>query len=130
MLKPWEVIKDLESDNSRLFKESVIKREAEAGNDILFSGLRLAYDPMITFGVKQVPESMSNGPGLGWGTFNEVASHLANRILTGDAARDRINQLINSATQEQWNNWYRRILIKDMRAGFSEKTIKISCSFP
>jgi DNA ligase-1 len=27
------------------------------------------------------------------------------------------------ATQEQWNGWYRRILIKDMRAGFGESTV-------
>jgi DNA ligase-1 len=27
------------------------------------------------------------------------------------------------ATQEQWNDWYRRILIKDMRAGFGEKSV-------
>ena len=27
------------------------------------------------------------------------------------------------ATQEQWNDWYRRILIKDLRCGVSEKTI-------
>ena len=32
MLKPWEVIAELESDNSRLFKEGVIEREAGAGN--------------------------------------------------------------------------------------------------
>jgi DNA ligase-1 len=30
---------------------------------------------------------------------------------------------MNKATEEQWNGWYRRILIKDMRAGFSEKTV-------
>jgi DNA ligase-1 len=27
------------------------------------------------------------------------------------------------ATQAEWNGWYRRILIKDMRAGFSENTV-------
>jgi DNA ligase-1 len=28
-----------------------------------------------------------------------------------------------NATKEQWNGWYRRILIKDLRCGVSEKTI-------
>jgi DNA ligase-1 len=31
--------------------------------------------------------------------------------------------MIKSATKEQWNGWYRRILIKDLRCGVSEKTV-------
>jgi DNA ligase-1 len=30
---------------------------------------------------------------------------------------------MSSATAEQWNGWYRRILIKDLRCGVSEKTV-------
>jgi len=30
MTNPWQIIQELESDNSRLAKEAVIKREAEA----------------------------------------------------------------------------------------------------
>ena len=119
----YKIIQEIESDNSRLFKESVLRREAEAGNDILFLGLRTCYDPMITFGIKKVPESKSSGPGLSWEEFRDVAHALAQRELTGDAARDAVDELIKQATQDEWNGWYRRILIKDMRAGFSEKTI-------
>lgn len=119
----YKIIQELESDNSRLFKESVLRREAEAGNDLLFLGLRTCYDPMITFGIKKVPESKTSGPGLAWDEFRDVAHALAQRELTGDAARDAVDSLIAQATQEEWNGWYRRILIKDMRAGFSEKTI-------
>ena len=56
MNKPWEVIAELESNNSRLFKEDVIARESRAGNNELFKGFRHAYDAMITFGVKKVEE--------------------------------------------------------------------------
>jgi DNA ligase-1 len=31
--------------------------------------------------------------------------------------------MMKSATKAEWNGWYRRILIKDMRAGFSENTV-------
>jgi hypothetical protein len=48
-----QIIQELESDNSRLAKEAIILREAEANNTELFEGLRLCYDPMITFGVEQ-----------------------------------------------------------------------------
>jgi DNA ligase 1 len=34
-----------------------------------------------------------------------------------------VASMMQSATKAQWNNWYRRILIKDLRCGVSEKTI-------
>ena len=30
---------------------------------------------------------------------------------------------MQEATSEQWNDWYRRILIKDLRCGVSQKTV-------
>ena len=38
-------------------------------------------------------------------------------------ARDVVQSMMKSATKEQWNYWYRRILIKDLRCGVSEKTV-------
>jgi DNA ligase-1 len=34
-----------------------------------------------------------------------------------------IQTMMKSATKAEWNGWYRRILIKDLRCGVSEKTI-------
>ncbi|NBR62469.1 MAG: ATP-dependent DNA ligase, partial [Actinobacteria bacterium] len=45
------------------------------------------------------------------------------RNITGNMARDFIHHLMLASTQDQWNLWYRRILIKDMRCGVSEKTV-------
>lgn len=123
MNNPWNVVKELEADNSRLVKESIIKREALAGNDEFFAGCKLALDSMITFGVKKVPESSASGPGLPWDEFLNLAVQLSLRQLTGNAAQEAVQKAMNRSTVEQWNNWYRRILIKDMRAGFSEKTV-------
>ena len=45
----------LESDNNRLFKESVIEENI---NDLDFQeGLSMCLDALVTFGVKQVPKS-------------------------------------------------------------------------
>jgi DNA ligase-1 len=118
------IIKELESDNSRLAKEAIIEREALAGNTELFEGLRMCYDPMVTFGVKKVPSfSGPDGQGLPWVAFKELARALALRELTGHDARDAIELALSASTEQQWNGWYRRILIKDMRAGFSETTV-------
>ena len=121
MKEPWEIIKELESDNSRLFKESVIENNL---NNIDFQeGLSMCLDPLVTFGVKQVPESDNDGNGLKWDDFKNKANFLVEREKTGHAARDLIIDLLNSSKKNQWNNWYRRILIKDLRCGVSEKTV-------
>jgi len=124
MNTPWEVIAELEADNSRLAKEEIVGREAAAGNTEFFEGAKLALDSMITFGLKQILEKKdADGPGLDWADFIFVVERLVDRTLTGNAARDTIVKLINQSTKPQWNGWYRRILIKDLRCGVSEKTI-------
>ena len=120
----YSVISSLEDHPSRLNKEAIILVQAEAGNDEFFAGLNLAYNAMVTFGLKQIPEKKDeNGPGLNWDGFIAVANRLRNRNLTGNDARDAVAKLVKQATQKEWNGWYRRILIKDMRAGFSESTV-------
>jgi DNA ligase-1 len=117
------VILELESDNSRLFKEEVIYQHV---NDPIFQeAMCLALDPLVTFGVsdKSVKPSDSDGSGLSWNDFLKVAHSLIDRTLTGNNAIDSIDSLINQATSDQWNNWYRRILLKDLKCGVSEKTV-------
>ena len=120
----YSVIVSLEDHNSRLNKEAIILAQAEFGNDELFQGFRLALDPMITFGLKQIPEKKdADGPGLDWDSFIFIIDGFINRSVTGNAARDTVVELMNRATVRQWNGWYRRILIKDLRCGVSEKTV-------
>jgi DNA ligase-1 len=120
----YRVISSLEDHPSRLNKEAIILAEAEAGNNELFEGLRLAYDAMVTFGLKQIPEKTdADGAGLSWDNFSLIITGFVNRSLTGNLARDTVANMMKSATKAEWNGWYRRILIKDMRAGFSENTV-------
>lgn len=123
MNKPWNVIEELESNNSRLFKEDVIARESLAGNLELFRGFRAAYDAMVTFGVKKVEPKTGDGKGITSEAFWDVARQLAERKLTGNAAVTAVNFLRMNAREDEWNYWYRRILIKDMRCGTSDTTI-------
>jgi DNA ligase 1 len=123
MIKPWQVIAELESDNSRLFKESVISREAQAGNAEFFRGCRWALDAMTTFGIRKVEEKSGDGRGLKPETFWATAEQLSRRELTGNAAITAVNHMRMNAGEAEWNHWYRRILIKDLRCGVSEKTI-------
>ena len=124
MRTPWEVIAAIEADNSRLAKEAEVLKEADAGNTEFFDGCRLALDSMITFGLKQIPEKTDeDGPGMDWDNFSLITTGFVNRSFTGNLARDTVANMMKIATRAQWNGWYRRILIKDMRAGFSEATV-------
>ncbi len=118
------VISALETHNSRINKEQIIFEQAREGNSEFFEGCRLALDPMITFGLKQIPEKKDeDGVGLDWDSFSLIITGFVNRSLTGNLARTTVDQMMKSATKAQWNGWYRRILIKDLRCGVSEKTI-------
>jgi DNA ligase-1 len=133
--QPQTIIAKLEADNSRLAKEAVIEEAMNEGLDEFFEGVKMALDPLVTFGVKQVPEKEENEvltpQGLAWPTFKELARKLIDRQLTGHNARDAIILCKDLATAEQWNMFYRRILIKDLRCGVSEKTVnKIAKKFP
>ena len=120
---PWDVISQLEIDNSRLVKESIVRRELEASNDEFFRGCRAALDSMITYGIRQVEPKTGDGRGLKPETFWRIAGELADRRLTGNAALASVNNMRNQASEREWNDWYRRILIKDLRCGMSETTI-------
>ena len=123
--QPQDIIVQLEADNSKLAKQAILKTALDEGLPEFFEGLTMALDPLVTFGVKQVPErsDVLTGQGLAWPVFKELTRKLIDRSLTGHAARDAIILCKDTATTEQWNNWYRRILIKDLRCGMSEKTV-------
>jgi DNA ligase-1 len=122
--QPQVIIQRLEADNSRLAKEAIIKDAMDEGLDEFFEGVKMALDKLYTFGVKQVPiKEEDGGQGLSWDNFKQLAESLHRRQLTGHAARDAILLAMGVATDGQWNDFYRRILIKDLRCGVSEKTV-------
>ena len=123
MNRPWKVIQELEADNSRLKKEAIIRRENDADNVEFFEGACMALDGFRTFGVKQVPKATKDGGGLTWLEFKELVRQLEFREATGNTAKQMVQQACDEANIEQWNDWYRRILIKDLRCGVTHKTI-------
>ena len=122
-MENFKIIQKLESTNSRLSKEEIILNEMKNKNEVFFKGMSLAYNKLLTFGVKQVPKSESNGDGLEWEEFSQLTDKLISRKLTGHAARDEILEKMEKSHIDEWNFFYKRILQKDMRCGLSEKTI-------
>ena len=122
-MQPWKVIQELEADNSRLKKEAIIKRESDADNIRFFNGICMALDGFRTFGVQKVPVSNKDGTGITQTEFDDVLRQLEDRTLTGNAMKDVIQDLCDRSKMEEWNDWYRRILIKDLRCGITHKTV-------
>ena len=87
-MKPWEITIKLESDNSRLAKEKILRDEAGCANKEFFHGVRLALDPLITYGVKKVDiQKGPGGPGLDWTIFQQALDGFRSREITGNAAQ-------------------------------------------
>lgn len=119
-------IEELENDNSRLAKEDILERAWNEKAIQLFEGFRLAYDSLITFGVKQVPEILEFDEDEGtftWQDFINLAEQLRTRKLTGNAAKDALRKAAETCHVLTWNKFYRRILLKDLRCGVSYTTV-------
>jgi len=127
-------INKLNESDSRLHKEDVLKQALEAAtlgsiNAQIFLGLlKACYNPYVTFGVKQIPDTLAiTGAENPWGEFNELLNKLRNRELTGHAARDAIQDMAERFDSDEWNTFLAPVMRRDMRAGISDKTINKIC---
>ena len=127
-MTPADIIAQLETTSSRLDKEQIIQDAWNAGCLEFFEGAKMAYFALSTFGVKKVPlieggDDTEFVSSLTWEKFKGIALKLQHRELTGNAARDVLRAAADSSSIKDWNGWYRRILLKDLKAGVSETTI-------
>jgi DNA ligase-1 len=123
-------IRDLESSDSRTHKEKVIEKAlmaaklGSANAQCFLFNCYEAYNPFHVFGVRQVPETEGlTGRDNPWPRFWAVLEGLRTRSITGHAARDAIESISQEFDSEEWNGLCRRVIIKDLRCGISEKTI-------
>jgi len=123
-------IRDLESSDSRIHKEKVIEKALMASKlgstnaqCFLFNCYQ-AYNPYYVFGVKKVPETkgLVNKPNP-WPKFWAMLEGLRTRSLTGHNAKTAIECMSEQFDSIEWNGLARRVIIKDLRCGVSEKTL-------
>jgi|LakMenE18May11ns_1017448.scaffolds.fasta_scaffold9934128_4 DNA ligase-1 len=123
-------IRDLESSDSRIHKEKVIEKAlmasklGSASAQCFLFNCYQAYNPFYVFGVRQVPETMGlvDRPNP-WPSFWGLLEALRLRTVTGNTARDSIELMSQEFDSEEWNGLCRRVIIKDLRCGISEKTL-------
>jgi DNA ligase-1 len=125
------LLRNLASTTSRTEKEQFILDAWMKGERDFFSGCQLAYDILVTFGVKKIPELEGGDDGevgtFGFSDFKKLTDKLraknGKRELSGNAAKEALNEAALSCNAALWNEFYRCILLKDMRGGFSESTV-------
>lgn len=127
-------IDELNSSDSRLHKEEVLKRALSMtilGDESSIRFLRLlkmCYNPFVTFGFRQVPSTSGiTGADNPWSEFESLLNKLAKRELTGHDARDAVLAISGRFDSDEWSVFCRPVILKDIRAGISEKTINKIC---
>jgi len=123
-------IRDLEASDSRIHKESVIEKAlmasklGSANAQCFLFNCYQAYNPYYVFGVKKVPETegLTNRPNP-WPKFWAMLEGLRTRSLTGHNAKTAIEFMSEQFDSIEWNGLCRRVIIKDLRCGISEKTL-------
>jgi DNA ligase-1 len=120
----FEILETLESDDSRLFKESVL--EAEVENSLLQQTFSLTLDPYKNWGISKYdqpsfPGDRGHGDDI-LAEFLELLLKLDNRILKGNAARAAVTELIGQGDSVA-QKWMERILWRNLRCGVSSKIV-------
>jgi DNA ligase-1 len=123
-------IRDLEASDSRLHKESVIEKAlmaaklGSANAQCFLFNCYQAYNPYYVFGVKKVPETEGlTNKSNPWPKFWAMLEGLRTRSLTGHNAKTAIEFMSEQFDSVEWNSLCRRVIIKDLRCGISEKTL-------
>lgn len=122
-----DIVRALADTTSRKEKEAILINAFMQGNRRFFEGSKMAYDNLITYGVKKIPEILDEDDGS-TGTFTyedfvELSEKLRKRQLTGNAARDALLDACDASNVTMWNEFYRRILLKDLRCGVDTSSI-------
>lgn len=122
-----QVIRALAATNSRTDKEQILLDAWMKGERDLFRGTQLAYDILMPFHIQKVAEIQDPDPNepdnLGWAGFEKLAMDLHNRVITGNDARAAVHAAAEKANGVMWNEFYRRVLLGDLRCGITETTV-------
>jgi len=123
-------IRDLESSDSRIHKEKVIEKAlmaaklGSANAQCFLFNCYQAYNPFYTFNIRQVPDTEGlEGRANPWPRFWALLESLRTRSVTGNNARQAIDDLSQDFDSEEWNLICARVIRKDLRCGISEKTL-------
>lgn len=117
-----QIINEVASDNSRLHKEAVLKREV--GNETLKEVFKAAYDPTINYYIKKIPEYDAGHcfPQLDLRAAIRNLDDLSTRKFTGNAASNNLGWILQNCSVED-AKVIEMIIKRDLRCGVTSTTV-------
>jgi hypothetical protein len=108
-------------------EEKVSTLERHKGNELLKAVFKAAQDPFIVYYVTKVKAPLNTSDAR---DDDEMLDHfiydilpqLSGRIITGNAAKAMVQEVIGAMTSLQ-QKWCQRILLKNLRCGVQESTV-------
>ena len=122
-----DILESLESDNSRLFKEEVLRNNAD--RKLLKQVFMAVGDPYINFYVnkfkapKSLPIATTADDGVILAFLDLLNNELSTRKITGNAAKSAVESFFGGLDARQ-AKWCTRILLRNLRVGASESLVE------
>lgn len=121
MIEVYKIFEALESDNSRLEKESILKRNSN--NENLKKIFESTYNPYVNYYVSKFKKPTPSETDESFlEEFFDLLNQLSNRSITGNLAKDSVIKLFSKMNKLE-QKWCERIILKNLRCGVSETTI-------
>jgi ATP-dependent DNA ligase len=114
------ILNELASDNSRTFKESVLKRERN--NDVLKKVFVAALNPYINYYIKKINYTPNHIGSVSLEKALLELNKLSSREVTGNAAREFLNGVLDACTEDD-AEVIRRIIERDLKCGINISTV-------
>lgn len=118
----FDILSKLSAVSGRNDKIAILK--ANKDNDNLREFFRLALDPLVTFGIKKIPQYIVKAEGpygdIAWAF--ESLKNLQNRTFTGNAGIDYLAGILESLTAED-AKVIERVIAKDPACGVAGATV-------
>jgi len=115
----FNIIQQLESDNSRLAKEAILTQNKD--NKLLQRTFFLALDPFTQFYIRKIPSYETRDKMWDLGAALKSLDSLSSRKVTGNAAIEFLKNLLEGCDADD-AKILERIIGKDLKCGVSEKT--------
>lgn len=120
-MHPYDILAEIRGTSSKNTKLAIVKREKD--NQLFRKVVRNCLDPFITFGMKKIPHyAAATRPKYKLEQAIDALASLADRSITGHAARDFVIDLLSSLPLQD-AAVVERVILKDFDAGFSESTV-------
>ena len=120
-MKPLDIIYSLSECKNKEDKKDILIGAWESGCEEFFAGLQMAYDPWIVFGLKKVPKILDEDEDgvWGWKDFVSLTNDLRSGKLSDNDIRDSLAEAVDLFSVREWNQWYRKILMKNLVVNIS-----------